>query len=71
MINKIKRLFEREYIDIRILKKPYQDGFRLVKIPYNKSILVLSTLLIIIALITPFTNIWLIPIALWVLKRFG
>ena len=73
-MNKIKKLMgfkEVEYIDIRLLNKSYSKGLRLVKLPIRKLGLILCIIIIVIAMLTPFTNWFLIPLSIKVFNRFG
>ncbi len=74
MINKIKKLMgfrDKPYLDLTIYNKHHKQGLRLVKIPYNKVVLGIVIGIIAISILTPFTNLILFPLALWVLRRWG
>lgn len=60
-----------EYPDIRNIKKSYDKGVKLIHIPYRRSALLLAGGIIVIALITPFTNFILIPFAGWIIRRYA
>ena len=71
MINKIKKRlgFNNQYINLKQYQKSFNSGLRLYKPKLNKINVCVGCLIIGIAIITPFTNIFLIPLGLWVLKK--
>jgi hypothetical protein len=70
MINKIKQTIKKlkqgifkpkPYLDLRLYNDSHKNGFRLVKIPISKIRLTIFILLIVLCIVTPFTN-FLIPL---------
>jgi len=75
MIKKIMNKFRKkeEYIDFtnNSWKTNYLIGLPMVLRPYKKPILALSAIIFCISLLTPFTNLFLIPLSMGVLKKWG
>lgn len=72
MINKIKQLIKirkKPYLNLAIYNKSYKQGIKVCNIPYKKLLLVLGVAVLIIAIITPFTNWFLIPLGIWIFKQ--
>jgi len=63
----------KKYIDLtnNEWKNNYLIGKKIITRPWNKKILGLCLAIIGISLITPFTNFFLIPISIGVLKKWG
>jgi hypothetical protein len=70
MINKIKQTIKKmkqgifkpkPYIDLRLYNNSHKKGFRLVKIPISNIRLTIFILLVVLCIVTPFTN-FLIPL---------
>jgi len=59
------------YLDIRNIKRSTDMGVRLVKIPYKRSVMLLAGGIVLIAMITPFTNFILVPLASWIFRRYA
>lgn len=68
----LKRFNNKSYLDLTDPK--VVNGLRhvkLVKMPYKRLIIVLVAIIILISIITPFTNFFLIPLAIKILWRYG
>jgi len=74
LINKYKKKKEESYIDFTNSKSNKFDkylGLKIITRPYKKIAIYSALVILLIAIITPFTNIFLFPSALWIIKRFG
>jgi len=64
---------DKKYVDLTNgnWKGNYLIGKEIINRPWKKPILFLSISLFTFSLLTPFTNFFMIPLSLWVLKTHG